>query len=121
MSVKKSFLFIFQHAPHADLSIKEGLDFAFSCAAFEQKVDALFIEDGVYQLLNNQNTQSLKQKNHSASIDALGLYGIENCFYQQDCANQRNLKDSELNKQSKSVDAKKAAELLNQYDFVFNY
>jgi tRNA 2-thiouridine synthesizing protein C len=120
-TINKTFLFVFQHAPHATLQAKEGLDFAFSCAAFDQKVDVLFIHDGVYQLLNNQNTKSIQSKNHSASIDALSLYGIENCFYQQTSAGQRKVDSSQLKKNCKSLGDKECHDLLKTYDFVFNY
>ena len=78
---KKSFLFIFSQAPHSNLSAKEGMDFAFSCAAFEQDVDALFIDDGIFQLLKHQDTKALQVKNHSAGIEAFSLYGINHCYY----------------------------------------
>lgn len=120
-SITKSFLFIFEHAPHASLHAKEGLDFAFSCAAFEQKVDVLFIHDGVYQLLNNQNTKGIELKNHSASIEALNLYGIENCYYQEECAQKRGIEIKDLNPISKALSHQQNAKLLKTYDFIFTY
>lgn len=120
-TIKKSFLFIFQHAPHANLSLKEGLDFAFSCAAFDQTVDVFFTQDGIYQLLNNQNTEALQLKNHSASIDALTLYGIENCFYQEDCAEKRNIDAEQINDFGKALNHEQSAELLKNYDYIFTY
>ena len=121
MSAKKSFLFIFQHAPHASLHAKEGFDFALSCAAFDQKVDVLFIRDGIYQLMRKQNTAGIQSKNHSATIDALALYGIENCFYEEDSANTRNIESNELNKACKPLNQKQCSDLISNYDFIFNY
>lgn len=120
-TIRKSFLFIFQQAPHANLAAKEGLDFAFSCAAFDQSVDVFFMQDGVYQLLKNQTTEALQQKNHSASIDALTLYGIDNCFYQEDCAQKRDIDAEQINDLAKALTHEQSAELLKNYDYIFTY
>ena len=119
--VKKSFLFIFQQAPHESLNAKEGLDFALSCAAFDQKIDVLFTQDGVYQLIKNQSTESIHCKNHSSTIDALSLYGIENCFYQEACANKRNLEEQDLKADCQALNQAESSKLLQNYDFIFNY
>jgi tRNA 2-thiouridine synthesizing protein C len=120
-ALKKTFLFVFQHAPHENLHAKEGLDFAFSCAAFDQQVDVLFVEDGVYHLLKNQNTEAIKQKNHSASIDALSLFGIEHCFYSKTCTNKRNINKQQLLEGSQALETEQYTQLLNNYDMVFTY
>ena len=117
---QKKFLFIFKEAPHSSLQTKEGLDFAFSCAAFEQKVDLLFCDDGIFQLLKNQNTEMLGIKNHSLSIEAAKLYGIENCYFEE-----KNLHANNLDKDKLFEDAEITPEnfwqTLKDYDFILNY
>lgn len=120
MKTSKHFLFIFRQAPHSNLSTKEGMDFAFACAAFEQKVDAYFSDDGVYQLLKNQDTQALGIKNHSAAIEAFELYGIMHCYYDASSLKQRKLDVDELiDSAIKQNDD--FLENIHQYDYVFSY
>ena len=116
----KSFLFVFTKTPHSGSSAKEGMDFAFSCAAFEQKVDAVFMGDAVLQLVKNQQSDAISVKNHSAAIEAFELYGIANCFY-----DEKSLLDCGLDKN----DLIESANLLpanfwdnsKQYDYILKY
>lgn len=117
---KKSFLFIFANSPHSNLNAKEGMDFAFSCAAFEQDVDALFINDGIFQLIKNQNTKALQLKNHSAGIEAFSLYGINHCYYDAASLSRLQLQASDLIEES-SPCPKDFSEKLSQYDFIYRY
>lgn len=121
---QKRFLFVLQHAPHAHgaaLKNKEALDFALACAAFEQKVSVLFINDGVFQLVNNQNTKNIQSKNHSASIAALGLYGVEHCFYDAHSAGLRGLGAEKLLADAKAINAQEIKRCITEHDFVFHY
>ncbi len=117
---KLSFLFIFNHAPHASLDAKEGMDFAFSCAAFEQKTDVLFRGNGIYQLLKQQDTSALNIKNHSQGIAAFGLYGIEHCYYETASLDALQLDASYLLEQAEALQGD-LHELLQHYDYVLNY
>lgn len=70
-------LIVNQHAPYGSANANEALDLALAAAAFEQKVAILFIEDGVYQLLDEHAPQALRQKNIEKMLGAAGFYGIE--------------------------------------------
>ncbi len=118
---KKSFLFFLQQPPHASLKNKEALDFALSCAAFEQKVSVIFIDDGVYQLIKNQNTKNIHSKNHSASIAALALYGIEHCYYDGESAQSRKLSTEKLIADTQTITQDHIKHLIAEHDFVFYY
>lgn len=73
---KYDLLLVQQQPPYSSASANEALDLALAAGAFEQKVALLFIDDGVYQLLNDQEPSSLQQKNIEKMLAALGIYGI---------------------------------------------
>jgi len=117
---KKSFLFIFKTAPFENSNAKEGMDFAFSCAAFEQKVDAIFVDDGLFLLVKNQDSSDIGLKNHAAAIEAFDLYGIDNCYYDGTTLTDRGLSTSQF------IGSANEAPLdiwqtLSQYDYIFSY
>jgi len=120
---KKRFLFILRQAPHATLKNKEALDFALACAAFEQQVSLLFIDDGVYQLAQGQDTNRIQSKNHSAALAALHLYGIEHSFYHLESAQHRqlNLETRCLIENCRAVDDTVISQHIADHDFVFHY
>ena|SRR5690606_41125314 len=116
---RKRFLFVFSQAPHQGLSAKEGFDFALACAAFDQHVDMFFTANGIYHLLKGQDCTALKSKNHSASIAAFELYGIETCYY-----NNKSLLESGLTLED-LMDIKAqpgdVQTLMPDYDFILTY
>jgi len=118
---KKRYLFIFEHAPHSTLHAKEGLDFSLACAAFDQKVSVLFMGNGVYQLLRHQDSSAINLKNHSASIEALELYGIEHCYYQGGILEDYELSANLLAERAQAKSLQEIQKLIQQHDHVFTY
>lgn len=82
--MNKSICIIFNKAPYGSQAGRELLDIALMAAAFDMPITAIFVEDGVYQLLNNQQPDILHIKNHSATFKALPLYGIEEVYVAQE-------------------------------------
>ena len=50
----KKFLFILGTAPVSGVQVQETLDQILTTAAMEQSVSLLFLDDGVFQLVRNQ-------------------------------------------------------------------
>ncbi len=118
---KQSMVFIFEHPPHSSLSAKEGLDFALASCAFEQDVSVIFMGDGIFQLINGQNTETLNLKNHSLGIDALSLYGIEKCFYADTDREHRQVSVNELSSAAAPLNEGAIEEYIKTADQVFIY
>lgn len=60
-------------------------------AAFDQHISLAFIDDGVYQLLCDQDTQGIGTKNFAAAFGALGDYGIAHIYVEAASLQQRGL------------------------------
>jgi tRNA 2-thiouridine synthesizing protein C len=84
-------LFIFTHSPYAGTLTQEGLDALLAAAAFDLSVSALFIEDGVWSLLKEQNPEKLEQKNISKVLQVLPLYDVNELYCCQQSLESRNL------------------------------
>jgi tRNA 2-thiouridine synthesizing protein C len=84
-------LFIFTHSPYAGTLTQEGIDALLAAAAFDTKVSALFIEDGVWSLLNKQAPEKLEQKNISKVLQVLPLYDVNELYCCQQSLDSRNL------------------------------
>ena len=52
----KKFLYVNRKAPHGTVYALESLEVVLIGAAFEQDVSLAFVDDGVYQLMQNQDT-----------------------------------------------------------------
>ena len=52
-------------------------------AAFEQDVTLAFIDDGVYQLMQNQDTSGIGSKNFAPTFRALGDYDVSQIYVER--------------------------------------
>lgn len=87
----KKITVVFRHAPHGSACSREGLDFALLSASFEQQVTLIFVDDGVLNLLANQQPAHIGCRDYIATFKALPLYDIEQVFVCQQSLQARTL------------------------------
>lgn len=114
----KSISIIFNKAPYGSQSSRELLDIALMSAAFDMPIKAIFMDKGVYQLLQNQQPEQLDIKNHSATFKALELYGIEDIFVQQDALSKYSIDEQQLMPIAKLVSDASISQHISNSDFV---
>jgi tRNA 2-thiouridine synthesizing protein C len=74
---QKQLLVVVRHSPYGSSLARASLDVALAAAAFEQPVKLLFMGDGVLQLLPEQDSQAIGQKNIGRLLSSLPLYDID--------------------------------------------
>jgi tRNA 2-thiouridine synthesizing protein C len=92
----KKFLYINRKPPHGSIYALESLEVVLIGAAFEQDVSLAFIDDGVYQLLRNQDTGDIGTKNFSPTYRALGDYDISKIYVDRESLELRGLSKDDL-------------------------
>lgn len=90
-SSKKKFLYINRKAPYGTIYALESLEVVLIGAAFEQDVSLAFIDDGVYQLMNGQDTAATGIKNFSRTYKALGDYEVRKLYVERESLEERGL------------------------------
>ena len=93
---KKKLLYVNRKAPHGTIYALEGLEVVLIGAAFEQDVSIAFLDDGVYQLLDGQDTAAIGAKNFSRSYKALGDFEVRKVYVERESLSERGLAASEL-------------------------
>ena len=116
----KSITFISRAAPYGRNNSQLCLDMALACAVFEQNVNYVFLDDGVYQLVSAQDAAAIDSKTLANALETLELYGIENVCVDEDSLNRRNLDPKDLLANIKLVNRQDIASLINESDCVFN-
>ncbi|WP_263263804.1 sulfurtransferase complex subunit TusC [Pseudomonas sp. RIT-PI-S] len=114
----KSVLIVSRAAPWAGLSAREALDIALAGGAYELPLAMLFMDDGVFQLLDHQQPEALEQKNLSANLQALPLFGIDALFACTDSLAERGLVSEHLALNVSLLPANNLAALFNRFDEV---
>jgi len=116
----KSLTFVSRHPPYGNDHAFACLDLVLASSVFEQDVNYLFMGDGVFQLLIDQQPDGIGSKNLVASLAALELYGVSNVFVDALSLQKRKLSVSDLAIQIKVLDAVQVETLVNEADLVFN-
>jgi tRNA 2-thiouridine synthesizing protein C len=117
--MNKRLLFIQHRPPYSDDSAAEMLDALLVAAAFGQQVSVLFQDDGVWQLLANQDGKALGRKTLLSQLQALGLYDVERLYVDHASLQARGLQAAQLGLAGVvSVDAPAVAALHADHDLV---
>lgn len=92
------FAIVFQSAPFGNASSREGLDLLLAATAFcaEDEIAVFFINEGVLNLLPDQQPELILQKDFISAFKLLELYEIEQCYISQQALQQFDLKAENL-------------------------
>lgn len=93
---KKTFLYINRRAPFGTIYALESLEVVLIGAAFEQDVSLAFIDDGVFQLMNNQDATAAGMKSFSKIYRALGDYEVRKLYVEKESLDLRGLTVADL-------------------------
>lgn len=120
--MNKKILVISRRAPYGTSLAREALDVALAASVYDQDIGILFMDDGVFQLLKKQNPTLIAQKNLSATLPALSLYGIDNIYVHKESLEERALVQNELILDGiKIVTNAEIEELLDQQDHLLSF
>lgn len=118
--IRSSITFISRSAPYGRNRANLCLDIALASAVFEQEVNYVFIDDGVYQLLKGQDGAAIDSKTLGNALETLSLYGVENVYAEQQSLQRRDIDADELLAGLKLIESEGVAELIARSDTVFN-
>ncbi len=96
MSDSKKFLYVNRKAPYGTVYALESLEVVLIGAAFEQDVQLLFMDDGVFQLAKGQDTKGIEMKNFSPTWSALGDYDVTKFYVSKESLEERGLTVDDL-------------------------
>ena len=131
----KKFLYVNRRPPHGSIYALESLEVVLIGAAFEQDVTLAFIDDGVYQLMKNQDSSAIGSKNFAPTFRALGDYDVNRIYVERESLELRGLDKDDLmpltwededddwaEKDSiHIVSSAELAEIIEQQDVILNF
>jgi tRNA 2-thiouridine synthesizing protein C len=135
MSETKKMMYINRKAPYGTIYAWESLEVVLIGAAFEQDVSLAFMDDGVFQLTQGQDTAGIGMKNFSPTYSALGDYEVNKIYVEKESLEERGLTLDDLQhlvwedededyaeKDSiRLVTRAEMADLLAEQDVLFNF
>jgi len=121
-NASKSVAIINSKAPYSSILGKDALDVALIYGSYEQDVTLFFHGDGVFQLIDEQNSMLIQLKDYLKTFSAFEFYDIENIYV---C--QKSLQDRSLNDRGFHIDnavvlnIKAFNEKLHQHNIIFRF
>ena len=121
MSSAKTLLFLNRRAPHGSIHAQEALDAVLMASAYEQHIELLFIDDGVYQLLAGQAPQAAGLKNFAAGFRALEMYEVKDLYAERESLQIRGINEQDLLVPIKLLDRAQCSHKLDAADVVLSF
>lgn len=89
-------MFVMRQAPHGTIYSYEGLETVLITSAYEQDVSMVFIGDGVFALLKEQDTDGLGLKGYIHTYKVLPEYGVDKIYVDRKSMEERALTPSDF-------------------------
>lgn len=119
--MKKNLVFVFRAPLHGNIKAQEFLDMLMMAAAFDQKVNVIFIEDGAYALLKNQLSEAIDNKSVSAVMQALAVYEVKDIYIDAYSMEQRAISADQLLLPAELLSREKISQKISTADHVFSF
>ena len=112
-------LFVMSRSP-GTINAQEGFDALLMGSAFAQ-CSVLFLGDGLYQLLKEQNPEPIGSKNYTKGFSALTDYGVTGVY-----GSESQLREIGIDSRESSIDVQQLADadinrLLTEHDTVLSF
>ncbi|MFI8482784.1 sulfurtransferase complex subunit TusC [Pseudomonas sp. NPDC078700] len=114
----KSLLIINRQAPWSGPGAREVLDIALAGGAFDLPIAMLFLDDGALQLKPQQQSKALQQKDLSANLQALPLFGVESLYVSARSLQERGLPQDSISLPAEVLNDTELRALIERYDNV---
>ncbi|HET8730039.1 MAG TPA: sulfurtransferase complex subunit TusC [Moraxellaceae bacterium] len=117
----KRALFIQHHSPFGSESPQEQIDAQLVAATFGLSVAVLFQDDGVWQLLSQQDGKLLERRTPGSQLQALELYDIHHLYVDAASLAERGLSPGDLSLPVDALDADGLRDLIARHDLVLRF
>jgi tRNA 2-thiouridine synthesizing protein C len=87
---------IIKSPPFGQIDGKEGVDLALVCAAFEIKVNLVFIDEGIFHLIKKQDESIFQDKYHDKQLKALEFYDINELYVELESLTRFSINSTKL-------------------------
>jgi len=120
MTTTRSLLFLMRRSPYGSSHALEALESALVAGVFEQRVTVLFRDDGVWQLVKDQDGSVLGTRTLARVATALPEYDIDDLYVCADSLAARGLGLEDLVLDVQPLDAAAQRDKLLAADAVLN-
>ena len=119
--MSQKILVLQRSAPYGNSLARDGLDYVLTAAAYDQDLSLLFMGDGVFQLLNNQQSQEIQLKPQDKALEVLPLYDVDKLYAIKEDLEERNLIVGNLAVELTLIARSQVSDLMSEQDKVIGF
>jgi len=119
--IVKKIMHVMREAPHGTIYTYEGLEMILIMAAYDQDISVAFIDDGVYALKKDQNTEDIEIKGFSKTFGVLDGYDVEKLYVDQISLEERGLTEDDLVVDVEILSSAEIGKLMTEQDVVVHH
>jgi tRNA 2-thiouridine synthesizing protein C len=119
--VVKKFMYVNRRAPHGSIYAQESLEVVLVGAAFDQDVTVVFLDDGVYQIRKDQDTDAIGTKNFSKTFRALEMYDVEKLYVEKESMQARGMSEDDFNVPVEVKTSEEIGRLMEEQDVILSF
>jgi tRNA 2-thiouridine synthesizing protein C len=116
--VVKKIALLTRRAPHGSIYAYEGLETVLIMAAYDQDISMIFIDDGVYALKADQNTDAIGIKGFVKTLTVLEDYDVEKLYVDKTSLEERGLTEADLAVKVEVLDSQEIAKIMAEQDAI---
>lgn len=109
-----------QTAAYCGTKIQETLDQVLITAAFDQQVSMLLLDEAVFHLQKDQQSNQISSKDIGAIYRSLQIYDIQNIYVDQVSLDQHGLQQESLITPVTLLNRKDIATTLKSFDYILS-
>ena len=117
----KKFLFVNRKAPYGTIYALEALEVVMISAAFDQDVSLAFLDDGIFQIVKDQETTFIGMKNFSQTYRALEDFGVTKLYVERESMEARGISESDFIVPAEIISVREMAELMASQDIILSF
>ncbi len=114
----KKILFVNRRPAYAGVHGEETLEAALIAAAFGQQVHLAFLDDGVYQVMKDQDPAGLGRKSLGQALSEVGEQDIDHVWVERESLAERGIAEDRLVPPATVVDRPAMARLMAEMDII---
>jgi len=112
---------LMRKAPYGSVYTAEGFRSVMGIGVFELDINVVFVDDGVYALVKNQNPEELDMKPLGNGFPMLPDFGVTKFYVHDESLRERGLTTEDLVMDVETVDGAEVAQLLQASEIVLPF
>ncbi|MFT5484624.1 MAG: tRNA 2-thiouridine synthesizing protein C [Halieaceae bacterium] len=116
-----SLLVICRSAPYGSSLGRDAIEFCLAASVYSASVAVLFMDDGIFQLLADQNPDDLGIKSQLRLLQSLPLYDVEQIYVDTESLTSRGVTREDLIDLAVAADQKDVEQLIQSATKVVSF